>query len=129
LNGFAGPVGTIATSGLYQFVGPTVTVTLTAGQQLVGSAQAPLGGNTGDPAAFPFFYGLCSQSLSIPIPFNFVGGNHSEGIKSPEKRSYTASATVSLPAGQHRVGFCVQNPVGVAMDNNGNVSGWVMVVN
>jgi hypothetical protein len=138
---FAGPVRGF-TLGLrnasWYFAGPTRTVTTTANQRLVGSAQAPLRLADGTSEPRTFSYGLCYQQTDGEQIANFVGSHpslNSFAEIDTAQRSYAAAASVVPGAGTWRVGFCVghDNRFKVDMEvpfaTSESVSGWVQVVN
>jgi hypothetical protein len=127
----AGPAGSnVPGYSNYVFVGPTVVITTTSSQRLVGSGVAVLGTSSGNPIEFGA--GLCfRQSGSGNTPVNFVGGNYiSANIASADgKKTFAASASVVPGFGSWDVGYCVKNSGTANLDNNDNVNGWIMVVN
>jgi hypothetical protein len=113
-------------------VGPTVIITTTATQKLVGSAVAVFGSTQGT----KFWFGLCYQASGATGPTGFAGWNVAEADSTPNKLPYAAAATVTPGAGTWQVGYCVNNlgsnfPAQPAnpLNNNGSVNGWVQVVN
>ena len=126
---FAGPVADVIPPEAFPYVfawgfaGPTVSVTTTPNQRLVGTAVAVLGST--DPAVFDF--GLCYQHTSGGTVRNFVGGNYLTADSSRSRQPYTASAGVVPGAGTWRVGFCVVNEGPFALNDNDFVNGWVQV--
>jgi hypothetical protein len=111
----------IAPSGGYVFVGPTTTLTVTAGQRLTGSVTAILGSTTtGD-----FDYGLCYQ-LGAGAITNFAGGDWLTTRIDSVAQPYNASASVIPPsAGTYATGFCVRSST-ITLDTNDYVNGWIM---
>ena len=111
------------------FAGSTAVVGVAAGQKLVASAEAPVGLSAG---AIPqtFQYGLCYQDASVAGTsiINFVGGNYSIGLVTPDRQAFPASALVIPGAGSWRVGFCILNGSAATINNNDFVNGWVMVI-
>lgn len=129
MHSFAGLIPSIAaSSATYIFAGPTTTVTISAGQKIVGAATAPLATISGIATAK---IGLCYAPISTPSNLtNFVGFNFSVVQIDITKDTYSATATVSgLSPGTYLVGFGVFNSGLVAISNNDYVNGWVMVVN
>lgn len=129
MHSFAGLIPSIAASSTtYIFAGPTTTVTISAGQKIVGAATAPLATISGIATAK---IGLCYAPISTPSNLtNFVGFSFSEVQIDITKDTYSATATVSgLSPGTYLVGFGVFNSGLVAISNNDYVNGWVMVVN
>lgn len=139
-TGPQGPSGVIDTQGLagyartvdaaaadYVFVGPTVIVSTTSTQQIVGMGVSVLGSSL--PTSFE--YGLCYQQFYAGAPIdNFVGHGHALEAKSATTQlPYPAAASVQPGAGVWEVGYCVFNYGPNPIDNNGYVNGWVQVVN
>lgn len=124
---FGGPVGTISAGATdWVFAGPTVSLTVAAGQKLVGSAQVPLGKTTATRQSFA--YGLCYRTGTTMT--NFLGYSYSIAeIDSSPRRPYAAAASASPAAGTYTVGYCVRNGGADPLDNNDYVSGWVLLTN
>ena len=141
-TGAAGPSGIVATvrftamvgevpggTAAWTFVGTTSTLTTAAGERLTGIGEAPLGSKTST-SGQAFDYGLCYQPTAGGAVVNFVGSwLYSTGTLFPDRRTYAAAASVVPGAGTWRVGFCVRNPLGHAIDNNDFADGWVQVTN
>lgn len=126
-NGFAGN-NIVGGATAYVFAGPTVSVTITAGQKIVAVASAPLATVTGTTTGE---IGICYAvpPLNSPI-INFVGGSYSVVEFTTTRNTYTASATISgLAAGTYTVGFGVKNTGAAILNDNDYLNGWVMVVN
>lgn len=129
IHSFFGGIGTIAGgSSAYVFAGGTTTVTITAGQKLIGAATAPLSTSTGTSEGK---IGLCFAPSPAGTPVsNFAGGSYTVVEFDTKRNTYSASFSISyLPAGTYIVGFGVQNQGAQALDSNDFVNGWVMVVN
>jgi hypothetical protein len=110
------------------FVGATTTITTTAGQRLVGSAEAPLRANSGIAANVQV--GLGYQPVGGGTITNFVGSNYSlVEVSNTNRQTYAASGSVVPGAGTWTVGYIVLNPSTFAIDNNDFSNGWIMVVN
>jgi hypothetical protein len=127
INGFAGS-NIASLSGAYVFVGPTVSVTITAGQKIVAVSSAPLSTTGGTTFAQ---IGICYAIPPLNSPINnFVGSNYSIVEFTNTRNTYTASATISgLAAGTYTIGLGVKNFGSVDLNDNDYVNGWVMVVN
>jgi len=122
LNGGIAPA--IANSNIYVFVGPTLNVTTTSAQRLVGSAVALLGSSGGT----NIWYGLCYKPSNSSTLQNWAGVDYLEtavGARHP----YPVSASAAPGAGTWTVGFCVKNNGASNLDDNNWVNGWVQVVN
>lgn len=51
-------------------------------------------------------------------------------LASPKKTLLSASASVGLPAGTYKVGYCIKNKsIAINLTANDYVNGWVMVTN
>jgi hypothetical protein len=122
LNGGIAP--TIANSNIYVFAGPTLSVTTTAGQRLVGSAAALLGSSGGT----NIWYGLCYKPPTSSTLQNWAGVDYLE-TPVAARQAFSVSASVAPGAGTFTVGFCVKNNGASNLDNNNWVNGWVEVVN
>jgi hypothetical protein len=128
---FAGAAGTILSgSSSWVFVGPITLLTTTAEQRVTGAAQAALGTNFKTTASFG--YDLCYRASGTTVPLtNFTGTNYSVGSVTPKGGgfSFAASSSVVPGEGSWEVGYCVQNGSGGKLNNNSNVTGWLMVTN
>lgn len=126
-NGFIPAIA--AGSAEYVFAGTTTTVTITAGQKLIGAASAPLA--TGAGLTTQARIGLCyANSLTPTALINFVGGQYSIVEVDPTRDTYSSvGLTFGLPAGTYIVGLGVYNSGANPINNNDYVNGWVMVLN
>ncbi len=122
LNGGIAPA--IANSNIYVFAGPTLSVTTTASQRLVGSAVALLGSSGGT----NIWYGLCYKPSTSSTLQNWAGVDY---LETPvgARQAFSVSASVAPGAGTFTVGFCVKNNGASNLDDNNWVNGWVEVVN
>jgi hypothetical protein len=140
IGSFSGPVGNVFFNGYttWVFVGPTITLTTTAGQRITGATQAALG--LKGSANVSFGYDLCYTASGTPgAPVNFTGGNYSEGAFEGdyhERLSFAATSSVVPGAGSWEVGYCILQiwpPPSYqgypAWNNNSAVTGWAMVTN
>jgi hypothetical protein len=116
------------------FDGPTVQVSTTSNQRLIGGANAVLAVTSGTGVSFK--YGLCyRRATNPPNPvINFLGNNsasdaYSYGFATTELSTFVHTATVTPGAGTWDVGFCTTAVDLDGPDRNGGVSGWVQVVN
>lgn len=125
LHPFGGSVGTVALSGDYLFLGPTVSVNVQAGQHLTGAAAVGLGKSA--PGSIIMALGLCYKGPAQTDPVNFVGLNYVaitiDGATS--KRMYSASASTVPGVATFTVGVCAQGTL--TLDSNDYVNGWVIV--
>lgn len=122
LNGGIAP--TIANSNIYVFAGPTLSVTTTAGQRLVGAATALMGSSGGT----NIWYGLCYKPSTSSTLQNWAGIDYLE-TPVAARQPFAVSASVAPGAGTFTVGFCVRNNGASNLDDNNWVNGWVEVVN
>ncbi|MCC6328068.1 MAG: collagen-like protein [Acidobacteria bacterium] len=126
---FAGPIITqFPNNSSYLFAGPTVSVTLTDGQRLIGAASASILSNPGTQPGEVFDYGLCYQAAGGTIN-NFLDNNFLAAHKPVQLSNFSASAVVELPAGTYTVGFCIRNRSATAIGPGDTVNGWLMVAN
>jgi hypothetical protein len=124
---FSGPVVSSipASETGYSFRGPTVNVTVGAGQRLIGAAAAPLATSAGVAEGRA---GLCYQ-LGAGAITNFVGMNYSVVEVDTTRTAVAASAATGvLSFGNYTVGFCFWNTSGTVIDDNNYVNGWVMAL-
>jgi hypothetical protein len=128
---FVGAAGTIlGGSSSWVFVGPTTPLTTTAEQRITGAAQAALGTNFKTTASFG--YDLCYRASGTIDPLkNFTGADYSVGSVAPKtgRFSFAAMSSVVPGEGSWELGYCVQNASGGKLNNNSNVTGWLMVTN
>ncbi len=122
LNGGIAPA--IANSNIYVFAGPTLSVTTSASQRLVGSAVALLGSSGGT----NIWYGLCYKPSTSSTLQNWAGVDFLE-TPVAARQAFSVSASVAPGAGTFTVGFCVKNNGASNLDDNNWVNGWVEVVN
>jgi hypothetical protein len=107
----AAPVGTTPGGATaFVFVGETQSLTLGAGQSIVGVATGQLVLSTGaGPQAFGFT--LCYRQGAGPVKQFLSNVNDFQVATAIDRlESHTAAAAVSLPAGTYSVGFCAYNP-------------------
>jgi hypothetical protein len=117
---FGGSIsGTMTSSASWQFVGPTDTTTLTAGEQLSGAAVMSLGAS----AAVPVSSGLCLQPAAGEV-VPMTSAYQTTSISGRQVVAATASAAPA--AGFYTVGPCVRI-TGGTLDNNNTASGWLIV--
>ena len=124
---FAGYVGDELTYpyAQFMFVGPTVTVTTTSTQKLVGTATAVFGSSQG---ATTLAFGLCYGAGLMTEHYNFAGYDYTEAqVTTP--LPYTVAGSVTPGAGTWVVGYCIMNEGPNSLDDNDYVNGWVQVVN
>jgi hypothetical protein len=115
----AAPVGVIAGSGTgFVFVGETQSLTLGAGQSIVGAVTGQLRLSTGTgPQGFGFT--LCYRQGAGPVTKFLSNANDFQVATAIDRlESHTAAAAVSLPAGTYSVGFCVFNPSPTALSGD-----------
>jgi hypothetical protein len=138
-SGPAGPSGVVAASSFggtvssqaglgYRFIGGTTSITVDAGQRLMGSGTAALGT---DGAEFLFRLDLCYQNTTPLGPLMSFVAPADSLLASVADRTllYTASPSVVIPgAGTYNVGLCL-DPIGGNMNGNGTANGWVIATN
>jgi hypothetical protein len=128
---FAGAAAaSLGSSSSWVFVGPTTFLTTSAEQRITGAAQAALGTNFKTTASFG--YDFCYRASGTMDPLkNFTGADYSVGSVTPRTGRFSFSATSSVVPGEGswEVGYCVQNASGGKLNNNSNVTGWLMVTN
>ena len=124
ISAFNGLVSTIAaSSSVYVFAGPTVTVTLTSTKKITGSAVAQMASTV---AGGSFDYGLCYQ-LGAGTVTHFAGSNYMEGVMGTQRIGWAAAESVTLPAGTYTIGFGVRNSSANTINSNDWMNGWIMV--
>jgi hypothetical protein len=111
--------GTMTSSANWQFVGPTDTTTLTAGEQLSGTAVMSLGAA----AAVPVSSGLCLQPAAGEV-VPMTSAYQTTSISG--RQVVAASASAAPAAGFYTVGPCVRFTAGT-LDNSNTASGWFVV--
>ncbi len=131
---FAGSIGSILAGGSavpWVFAGPTATVTVTAGQRITGSGVASVRHNAVD--AITVSASLCWSLVPNGSPLEpFYPGKYIDTsvFPTPNFTLLSAAASVSLPAGTYRVGFCIKNKSSsINLASNDMANGWVMVTN
>jgi hypothetical protein len=126
LDGFVGS-SIPASSTAWNMVGPTATITVTAGQRITYCVEAPLGTSSGTAT---FEYDLVYQntsSVTNPI-VNMVGGNYSIGQVSTIRTPFVATGSYQFTtAGTYKISFGVYNISTTAMANNDYLNGWFMI--
>lgn len=125
LNGSMGTVPSSATA--YSFLGPTATVTITAGQKICGCTSAPISTSTG--TAISVRTGLGYQQGTGTIT-NFVGSLYSVIEVDATRTPVAASACkTGLAAGTYTVGFIIRNGTSTSISSTDYLNGWIMVTN
>jgi hypothetical protein len=120
---FAGSIGSLATSLVWKFAGPTGSVTTNGSQRLTAAATAAIGTTTPG----PFQTSVCTQQGGGAVtPFNSTQGTV-VNAQNP-LNSFAAADSFVPAAGTYNVGFCVLNAL-FTLDNNNWATGWVVVTN
>jgi hypothetical protein len=124
----------IDSSSYWIFIGPTVEVTVAAGQKLTGAATVPLGCapscGGGVSGSVNFWHDLCYQLMPAGAPLAFNGPDFQDSELSTTRIPYSVVGSAAPPtAGVYRVGYCVWLPTGVAITDTDRMTGWVMVHN
>jgi hypothetical protein len=126
LDGYVG-ASIAASSTAWNMVGPSVTVTVNAGQRITYVVEAPLGTSSGTAS---FEYDLVYQntsSVTNPI-INMVGGNYSIAQVSTVRTPFVATGSyVFTTAGTYKISYGVYNISTTAMGNNDYLNGWFMI--
>lgn len=139
-QGPAGPTGIVATAAFngpgpfslvlsdltWSFVGPTATVTVTAGQRLTGAAVASIGAAAADFVGFAVCYRIQAGGTVTP----FSGNSWVASELQTTATAVPAAGSVTPAANTYLVGACAIgafNPV--TINNNDYVNGWVQVTN
>jgi len=110
------------------FGGPTVDLSLTAGQRVIGAVSASIMSNSTTIPGELMAYGLCYQATGGAIT-NFFNTNYILAHKPLSLTNFSATAAVALPAGTYKVGFCIKNESAAPIGNSDFVNGWFMVAN
>lgn len=115
-----GPVSNTTLSGALQYLGPTTSVTVAAGQKVVGSVAASLASSGSSTLSLS----LCEDTGGTLS--RFVGATtFSVFTVDATKRSYTAANAATLSAGTYTVGLCGGGSG--TLDTNDWAIGWFMV--
>jgi hypothetical protein len=126
LDGYVGS-SIAASSTAWNMVGPSVTITVNAGQRITYVVEAPLGTTSGTAS---FEYDLVYQntsSITNPI-VNMVGGNYSIGQVSTIRTPFTATGSYTFTtAGTYKISFGVYNVSTTIINNNDYLNGWFMI--
>jgi hypothetical protein len=128
LTGHPGTSSIAANSNNWVFVGPTVMVTLTAGDRVTGSAGISLG--TTSWFAAQFAHSICSQFNGSGSIYSLTNGNsdYEQSDVGGNRTPFVTSLTTNwLNAGTYKVGLCVWNYGGATIDKVEFVNGWIMV--
>jgi hypothetical protein len=120
---FAGSIGSLATSLVWKFAGPTGSVTTNGSQRLTAAATAAIGTTTPG----PFQTSVCTQQGGGAVtPFNSTQGTVVNAQNT--LNSFAAADSFVPAAGTYNVGFCVLNAL-FTLNNNNWATGWVVVTN
>lgn len=129
ISAAAGQVPAGGVNAPWTFIGGFAVVPIATGQRITGSGVASLGTASVNPGtANPVSFCLCwsenfnGATLTPFYPAAFLDAQVS--VRLP----YSAAATVTLPAGTYRLGYCVKNKsANVALQNTDYVNAWFMV--
>jgi hypothetical protein len=110
----------------WQPFGPYRTINVRDKQKIVGFGSAVFGTTSGKAQ---IAVSLCYAKSGSPILTAFSGNNHLIADAVSSRRTFSVSASGTLPAGSYSVGYCVINRGKQSLDNNNYVNGWIMVVN
>ena len=110
-----------ALSGAFQFIGPTVSVTVGAGQKLVFDDAIQLGSTAGATIS-------PSACYSSGGPVNVFDGNYLDvlSIAAGTRRDIHVSDAVAIGPNTYTVGFCAVG--GGTLDSNDYSQGYVMAI-
>jgi hypothetical protein len=111
----------------YVFAGPTVTVTVPAGQtrRVRGSATAALGLATA--ATQLVHVGLCYQNQGGGAVNTFSLSSHIYHGMDQLRRQYAINDTTVLSGGTYNVGYCVKNLNPISITNTDKSAGYLVV--
>jgi len=111
----------------YVFAGPTVTVTVPAGQtrRVRGSATAALG--LAAPGPQQVHVGLCRQSTGGGTIDTFDLASHIYYQMDAVRRQFAINDTVLLSGGSYNIGYCVKNLNPIAITNTDKAIGYIVV--
>ena len=114
-----------ASPTVWQFVGPTALVSVSAGQRLLGTAMAPLGAST--PGLV--YLDLCHQPAAGGTLVNFSGNKFSAVTVDATRESQAVAGIATAAAGATKVGICVKaNGSSFTLNQNDFVNGWIQVL-
>lgn len=113
-------------TGQFGFKGPTLNVTIQAGQSIFATATSAFGASAAPPMTLYTSICYTSNLVSATGTYSDYSGpyNGAAGIA----HSFTASTNMSLPAGTYRLGFCAMTYGGGAASWNINGSGSLTVL-
>jgi hypothetical protein len=123
-----GIIGTLASNGAWTFAGPTATLAVGANQAITGTGSASLGISAGTAAANTY---LCYQNAAGgPVTQFGADTTHYQTVTVTTNRTTFSSSGATVPgAGSWKVGYCVDNASGAALNFNDWASGVYQVVN
>jgi len=125
---WSGPVPTLPGNvNAYVFAGPTVTVTVPAGQtrRVRGSASAAIGLASAGPQLVHI--GLCYQSTGGGTISTFSLSSHIYHGVDAVRRQFGINDSVVLPGGSYNVGYCVKNLNPIDITNTDRSTGYLVV--
>jgi hypothetical protein len=115
----------------FVFAGPTTTITLTTPKQVTASGVVSFGfpSTSTTSSSDNVQIDVCYQSLGDGVITPVNGMNYIKNRMLREKRCYSATGSIVLPAGTYKigVGVGVDTWTGPDITNNDFVNGWVMV--
>jgi hypothetical protein len=113
-----------ANQATYIFVGPTATVVLPGASSVAAYGSGWFARTTA--GAVTISVGVCSQDQSGPGPITLMPPATSASVSNSDV-AVLAAGSASLPAGTYNVGLCAVNNNNVAINKNGNTTGFVFV--
>ena len=123
-----GIIGSLAANSAWTFAGPTATLTVGANQAITGTGTASLGITAGTAGVNTY---LCYQNAAGGAVTQFgANSTHYQTVTVTTNRTTFSSSGATIPgAGSWKVGYCVYNNSGSALDLNDWASGVYEVVN
>jgi len=123
-----GIIGTLASNSAWTFAGPTATLAVGANQAITGTGSASLGISAGTAAVNTY---LCYQNDAGGTVTQFgADTTHYQAVTVTTNRTTFSSSGATIPgAGSWKVGYCVYNASGAALNFDDWASGVYQVVN
>jgi hypothetical protein len=123
-----GQINLLTSNGAWTFAGPTATFNVGANQAITGTGSASLGISAGTVLAETY---LCYQNAAGGAVTQFgADTTHYQLVNVTTNRTIFSSSGATIPgAGSWKVGYCVNNNSGSALDASDWASGVYEVVN
>jgi hypothetical protein len=120
-----GAIGSVPPNTARVFLGGTATITVQSADQLTVTASATLSQST--VTTVPVLINLCYRSgADTPAPMRSAGEQVIDVFNRRVTHTINYSNYVLPSAGTYEIGFCLLNGTQDTLNNNGNVTGWVM---